>query len=170
MAGAGLLNFLSFLRNPQLRLRFYPPFWLMRLKILQMDAQWREVRILLPLTAISRNPGGGMFGGFQASLADPIAALACSKVFPGCEVWTRNLQVDFIREGRTDLELRFVMSAQQLAQIEAEMQQKGRANPVFEYGLYDTNEQLCTHITCRVAIRPEGYIPKLRRKSVAAGK
>ena len=152
------LNYFS----PENRLRFYPPFWLMRLKIVELDTQWRVVRIKLPLTIISRNPGGGMFGGFQASLADPIAALACLKSLPGCEVWTRNLQVDFIREGRTDLELRFEITDDQLKTIKQEMKERNRSNPVFEYGFYDTQDQLCTHITCRVAIRPEGYIPKNR--------
>jgi len=150
------------------RLRFYPPFWLMRLKIVQLDPQWRKVRIILPLTRISKNPGGGMFGGFQACLADPIAALACVKAFPGCEVWTRNLQLDFYREGRSDLELRFDFSDQKLLEIEEEMQKKGRSNPVFEYGFYDPGGHLCTRITCRVAIRPEGYIPKTRSLNKAA--
>ncbi|NCW57195.1 MAG: hypothetical protein EBV65_05905, partial [Gammaproteobacteria bacterium] len=56
-------------------LEFYPPFWFMRIKVLEMDREWRRVRIRLPLNAISRNPGGVMFGGYQAALADPIAAL-----------------------------------------------------------------------------------------------
>ena len=145
------------------RLRFYPPFWLMILSVLQMDPLWRIVHIILHFTRLSNNPGGGMFGGFQASLADPIAALACLKSFPGCEVWTRNLQLNFIREGRTDLELRFEFTDEQLADIRQEIQQKGRSNPVFEYGFYDQDEQLCTKITCRVAIRPEGYVPQTRK-------
>ena len=154
-----LLKFFS----PATRLRYYPPFWLMRLKILQMDPLWRTVRIKLPLTRLSKNPGGGMFGGFQASLADPVAALACLKLFPGSEVWTRNLQLNFIREGRTDLELRFEFSDEQLADIRQEIKQKGRSNPVFEYGFYDLHDNLCTEIRCRVAIRPEGYVPPARK-------
>ncbi|WP_198266057.1 PaaI family thioesterase [sulfur-oxidizing endosymbiont of Gigantopelta aegis] len=153
-----LLQFFS----PAIRLRFYPPFWLMRIRVLQMDPLWRIVHIRLPLTWLSKNPGGAMFGGFQASLADPIAVLACLKLFPGCEVWTRNLQVNFIREGRTDLVLRFEISDQQITEISQAMAQRGRANPVFEYGFYDMEEQLCTVITCRVAIRPSGYIPRTR--------
>ena len=43
----------------------------------------------LPLNTVSRNPGGVMFGGYQAALADPIAALACSRIFPGYSCWTR---------------------------------------------------------------------------------
>ena len=38
----------------------------MRIKVIQLDRDWREVRIRLPLNAISRNPGGVMFGGYQA--------------------------------------------------------------------------------------------------------
>ncbi len=156
------MSFISFF-SPATRLSWYPPFWLMRIKVIKMDRLWRNIRIKLPLTRISKNPGGGMFGGFQASLADPIAALACLKSFPGCEVWTRNLQLNFIREGRTDLELRFEFSDEQLLKIQQDMQQRGRANPVFEYAFYDQDEQLCTQITCRVAIRSEGYVPRTRK-------
>jgi len=138
----------------------------MRISILKWDPLWRVVHIKLPLTWLSKNPGGGMFGGFQASLADPIAALACLKSFPGCEVWTRNLQIDFIREGRTDLELRFEFLEEQLSVIQEEMEKKGRSNPVFEYGFYDSNNQLCTQVTCRVAIRPNGYVPLTRKNNV----
>ena len=51
-------------------LELYPPFLFMRIKVLEMDREWRSVRIRLPLNAISRNPGGVMFGGFQAALAE----------------------------------------------------------------------------------------------------
>ena len=56
-------------------LELYPPFRPMRIKVLEIANDWRTVRILLPLNALSRNPGGVMFGGYQAALADPIAAL-----------------------------------------------------------------------------------------------
>ena len=55
----------------------------MRVKVVSLESNWRNVRIRLPLNTLSRNPGGVMFGGYQACLADPIAALACSRIFPG---------------------------------------------------------------------------------------
>ena len=64
-------------------LELYPPFVPMRIKVLEITYGWRTVRIRLPLNARSRNPGGVMFGGYQAALADPVAALACARVFPG---------------------------------------------------------------------------------------
>ena len=52
-------------------LELYPPFRPMRIKVLEIADGWRSVRIRLPLNAMSRNPGGVMFGGYQAALADP---------------------------------------------------------------------------------------------------
>lgn len=138
-------------------LELYPPFWSMRIKVLEMDRDWRHVRIRLPLNAISRNPGGVMFGGFQAALADPIAALACARVFPGYSVWTRGLSVDFERGGSTDLELRFEFPAALEQSIRDTLAREQRATPSFEYGFYLTDGTRCTRIVNTVAIRPRGY-------------
>ena len=105
----GLLRFLAKLKFlPETRrLELYPPFYKMRAKILEASDGWRRVRIRLPLTAFSSNLSGDMFGGWQAALADPIAALACARVFPGYSVWTRSMSIAFEKPGSTDLELRF---------------------------------------------------------------
>jgi acyl-coenzyme A thioesterase PaaI-like protein len=155
----GLLRFvanLKFLPEAR-RLELYPPFFMMRVKVLEISGDWRTVRMRLPLNGVSRNPGGVMFGGYQASLADPVAAIACSRVFPGYSVWTRAMSVDFQKGGSTDLELRFSMPADQEAAIAAELKERGRATPTFEYGYYLTDGSLCTRIKNTVAIRPKGY-------------
>lgn len=147
------LRFLSDRR----RLELFPPFWLMRIRVLELDPDWSVARIRLPLTAISRNMGGSMFGGYQASLADPIAALACARRFPHYSVWTRALRLDFRHEGRTDLELRFVFDRALAERIEAELETKGRSTPTFHFGFYDSDGTLCTHVENTVAIRQKGY-------------
>lgn len=139
------------------KLEWYPPFWLMRIRVLELRDGWRGVRILLPLHSISRNPGGVMFDDFQASLADPIAALACARVFPGHSVWTRGMSIEFDRGGNTDLELRFEMAPSQESDIRAELAARGRATPTFEYGYYLADGTRCTRIRNTVAIRPRGY-------------
>ena len=130
----------------------------MRVRVVTLAADWRSVRILLPL-ARNRNPGGGMFGGAMACLADPIAALACNRLFPGNQVWTRELALDFVREGRSDMELRFEFSDEQVARISAELATKGRSTPAFEYGFYNDRDERCVTVRCRVAIRPGDYRP-----------
>ena len=152
----------SWLTDKQ-RIEWYPAFWLLRPKVRELSPCWRRVKIVLPHSWVATNTGGSLFGGFQACLADPIAAMSCIKVFPGHAVWTRSLQLDFKYEGLTDLELRFAMSPEQEAQIRQELKQKGRSTPEFEYAYYQADGTLCTTIKARIAIRPKGYKAKNKR-------
>lgn len=156
------MNILRHLRkarflSPARRLQLYPPFLLMGIKVVELEENWNLVRLKLPLTMLSKNMGDSMFGGYQAAVADPIAALACARQFPGCDVWTRTLYVDFIRPGNSNLELLFEFDPELRQQISDELAQKGRSTPEFEYGLYREDGTLCSRIHCRVAIRPAGY-------------
>ncbi len=141
------------------RLERYPPYRAMGVKVLELSDDWRHARLLLPLNGFNRNPAGGMFGGAIASLADPVAALSCNKVFPGHQVWTRAMTIDFRREGRSDLELRFDFDAAQEQQLALELARKGRATPTFEYGFYNLDGCLCVKVVNTVAIRPANYQP-----------
>jgi acyl-coenzyme A thioesterase PaaI-like protein len=138
-------------------LELYPPFVPMRIKVLEISEHWRTVRIRLPLNARSRNPGGVMFGGYQAALADPIAALACARVFPGYSVWTRAMTISFDHGGNSDLEMRFALTPEQEKAIRMELESEGRSTPTFEYGYVRSDGVRCTVIRNTVAIRPRGY-------------
>ncbi len=156
-------KYLGFLSEEK-RMEIWPAWWMMRIKVTSLANDWREVRITLPLTWISRNMGGGMFGGFQASLADPIAPIACARVFKGYDVWTRQLLVDFQRPGTTDLELRFDFPIDKEREIFEELQKRGRSTPTFVYGLYLKDGTLCTRVECVVAIRKPGYLQEKQKE------
>lgn len=143
---------------PARRLEWYPPFRALRVRVLELSQGWRTVRLLLPLRP-NRNPGGGMFGGAMACVADPIAALACNRVFPGHQVWTRQLSLDFVHESRTDMELRFVLTPEQEQAIQRQLSGRGRATPAFVYAFHDRFGRVCVTVNCRVALRPPGYRP-----------
>jgi acyl-coenzyme A thioesterase PaaI-like protein len=138
-------------------LELYPPFRPMRIKVLEISHGWRQVRIRLPLNALSRNPGGVMFGGYQAALADPIAALACARIFPGYSVWTRSMNISFDHGGNSDLEMRFSLTPEQEQNIRMELERDGRSTPTFEYGYVRLDGVRCTVVRNTVAIRPRGY-------------
>ena len=138
-------------------LELYPPFLKMGIDVLEIADGWRQVRIRLPLNASSRNPGGVMFGGWQAALADPIAALACARVFPGYSVWTRAMTISFDHGGNSDLEMRFSLTAEQETEIRIQLERDGRSTPTFEYGYVREDGVRCTVVRNTVAIRPRGY-------------
>lgn len=147
------------------RFTWYPPFWMMRVKVLELSEQWRHVRIKLPLTWISANAAGNMFGGFQANLADPVPAIACAQKFPGFRIATKKLELDFLRIGNSDLVLHFDFSAKQAAEIQQELEEHGRATPCFEMSYVREDGEICTVIKNTIAIRPKGYVGNHDRKS-----
>ena len=130
----------------------------MRVKIDSLQEDWSSARIRLPLNWVSANAAGNMFGGYQASLADPVPALACLKRFPGYRVATKKLEIDFIRVGNSDLTLRFDFNEGQFLEIEQELKESGRATPCFEMDFVREDGKVCTRILNTVAIRPEGYV------------
>jgi acyl-coenzyme A thioesterase PaaI-like protein len=138
-------------------IELFPPWWSLHITILENRDDWRHLRIRLPLTFFTRNMGGHMFGGAQASLADPIAAIACAHLFPDYNVWTRVLSLDFSAVGDSDLELRFDFDPALEEEIRAELAAKGRSTPTFEYAYYRADGTQCTQVRATVAIRPKGY-------------
>lgn len=165
------LNILNLLKRlpfiPERKfLEWYPPFFLMRVKVLEISNNGRFVRLKLPLTILSRNMGDSMFGGYQSAVADPIAAIVCGKIFPGNEVWTRSQHIDFQHEGNSDLELRFELNPEIEQQIKADLAKKGRSTPTFEYGFYRKDGVCCSKVINTVAIRPRGYQLKRERKNI----
>lgn len=154
-----LLEKLRFLSDKR-RLELFPPFLLMRVKVLELDESWSRVRLRLPLNWMSANAAGNMFGGFQASLADPIPALACLSRFPGYRVATKRLVYDFIRVGNSDLVLHFDFTAEQAEAIRRELDEHGRSTPCFDMSYVRADGRVCTLIKNTVAIRPVGYISR----------
>ncbi|MEN8178974.1 MAG: PaaI family thioesterase [Pseudomonadota bacterium] len=155
------MNIIKLLSNSGLisaerRLEWFPPFRNLGIRVLRLSADWRQVRILLPLQRQNRNPGGSMFGGAIACLADPIPALACNRLFPGHAVWTRQLQIDFVQPGTDDLVLDFDFNTEIESQIDKDLTDKGRSTPSFEYGLYLPAGELSARVKNWVAIRPLG--------------
>lgn len=159
-----LLGKMSFLSEAR-RLAWYPPFWMMRIRVEELADDWSRARIRLPLTWISANMGGNIFGGFQANLADPIPAIALAKRFHGYRIMTKNLEVEFIRVGNSDLILHFDFSEEFEQSIRRELEENGRANPCFEMKYVREDGQIASIVRNTMAIRPKGYVGNHEQKS-----
>jgi len=158
----GYLHLLSRLHFLSARRRFelYPPYFLMRIKVIELAQDWSMARIRLPLNRVSANASGHMFGGYQAALADPVPALACLKRFPGYRVVTKKLEIDFIRVGNTNLILHFDFDERIAHTIEQQLNEKNRSTPCFMMTFVREDGEICTRIKNTVAIRPKDYVSK----------
>ncbi len=146
------------------KMEWHPHFLLMRIRVLELSPDWSTVRIHLPLNSVNRNPGGGMFGGSIAAIADPIASLACVARYRKYDVWTRELHLDSRRAETSDLELRFKFPREKHLQILDDLETNNRSSPVSEYGLYSKEETMNVQVICKVAIRPANYGRKETKK------
>jgi len=156
------INFMSkfaFL-SPKRQFTLFLPFFLMRVKLEELDETWNKIRIRLPLNWVSANAAGNMYGGYQASLADPIPAMICIKKFPGNRVVTKKLEIDFIRVGNSDLILQFDFDPAQEEAIRQELAERGSATPCFHMQFIRADGKVCSEIKNTVAIRPKGHIGK----------
>lgn len=152
--------------SPRRRLEWYPPFFLMRVRVIELSDDWRRIYLRLPLTQWAKNMGDSMFGGYQAAIADPIAAMSCNRVFPGYAVFTRAMSIDFLYPGNSHLQLRFDLPADTEQSIAAELATKGRSTPTFSYGLYREDGVMCSRVENTVAIRPLGYQAAVKRRDI----
>ena len=152
------LNLLNWFQKTDLlsdtqKLALYPPFLFMGAHITSLTPDYRELKVKLPLRWYARNHYGTMFGGFMSSLADPLPALLCHKIFPDTEVWTKRLNLHFLRPGRTDLELRIEISQEQIDEMARELSETGKSRPKFRFYYFDAHEHKVAVVENTVAIR-----------------
>ncbi|HKI61204.1 MAG TPA: hypothetical protein VKA31_02820 [Mariprofundaceae bacterium] len=140
----------------------------MRVKVISLPEDWHQVRIKLPLNWLSANAAGNVFGGYQASLADPIAAIGCLHLFPGYRIATKKLELEFLRVGNSDLILHFDFSEDMRKLIRHELDTQQRSTPCFDMSYVREDGKVCTHIRNTVAIRPKGYVSHLERGGMHA--
>ena len=87
-------------------------------RVTYISADFREVRILLPLTWRSRNAVGTIFGGSMYAAVDPIYMIMLMKCL-GSEyvVWDKSATIRFRKPGRTTLHARFLLDDAELDAI-----------------------------------------------------
>lgn len=132
-------------------LRLYPPFLFMGVKVLQSTTNPPQLVVKLPLSWRTANPGGSMFGGFQAAFADPIAPVLCLMVLENVHVMTKELNIKYLRRADEALLIEFSLDNQQLASIKKQLAMHGKANPMFSLNLIKaSNRELCS--SCQIVV------------------
>jgi hypothetical protein len=87
-------------------------------RVTYISADFREVRIRLPLTWRSRNAVGTIFGGSMYAAVDPMYMIMLMKCL-GSEyvVWDKAATIRFRKPGRTTLHARFLLDDAELDAI-----------------------------------------------------
>ena len=107
-------------------------------RVTYIAADWREVRVRLPLSWRTRNYVGTIFGGSLYAAVDPFYMIMLMKnLGPGVVVWDKAASIRFRKPGRGTLTAVFRLDQPELAEIQGLLQEHPKVDRTYTIQLVD---------------------------------
>jgi acyl-coenzyme A thioesterase PaaI-like protein len=136
------------------RLNWFPAYRATGARIEYIAADWREVRLRLPLTWRTRNYVGTIFGGSMSAALDPIyMVMLITLLGPAYEVWDKAATMRFLCPGRSTLRATFRIQAHELDAIRSAVAADGRHDQAFTVQLTDASGDVAASCEKLLSIR-----------------
>lgn len=117
---------------------FFPAYWGTGGRVQHIAADWKEIRVALPLNLQTRNYVGTIFGGSMYGCIDPMYMLMLIKVLgPNYTVWDKAAALRFRKPGKSTLYARFILSDEEIQTIKALAEQNPSIDRVYPVDLVD---------------------------------
>ena len=140
---------------------WFPAYRATGARVEYIAADWREVRIRLPLNRQTRNYVGTIFGGSMYGAVDPIYMIMLIKLLgAGYVVWDKSGTIRFRRPGRSTLRATFLLDDAELDALRALVAKEGKTEARYNIELKDSTGQVIA--TCEKVI-------SVRRRDPAPG-
>lgn len=119
---------------------FFPAFRGTGARVTYIAADWREVRIELPLSWRTRNYVGTIYGGSMYGAVDPIYMIMLIQLLgPDYTVWDKAASIRFRKPGKGTLMARFVVDDAETEAIKAALADQPTLDRVYHVDLVDAN-------------------------------
>jgi acyl-coenzyme A thioesterase PaaI-like protein len=141
------------------RFNLFPAYVGSGARVTHIAADWREVRIELPLSWRTRNYVGTIFGGSLYSAVDPFYMIMLIRLLgPGYVVWDKAASIRFRRPGRSTLHAQFTLPEGELEAIRAALEQAPKIDRVYTVELLSSDGTVHAHVekTVHVSRRTSG--------------
>lgn len=126
-------------------------------RICYIAADWREVRVDIPLSWRTRNYVGTIFGGSLYGAVDPIYMLMLIRnLGRGFHVWDKAAAIRFRRPGRGTLSARFALTREELDAVRAALEGSRSVDRVYEVDLRDAEGVVCATVEKTLYVRRAG--------------
>ena len=144
----------------------FPAYFGTGARITYASADWREVRVKLPLSWRSRNYVGTIFGGSMYGAVDPIYMVMLIKNL-GAEytVWDKSATIRFRRPGKSTLTAHFALDAAELDTIRELTASGAPIDRVYSVDLLDRQGKICATIEKTIYIRRRAAEKPTRERS-----
>ncbi len=112
-------------------------------RITHIRADWRHVRVRLPLSWRTRNYVGTIFGGSMYGAVDPLYMIMLMKTLgDGYRVWVKSAEVRYRRPGRDTLHASFTLTDELLEELRAALARGEPVERVFTVELVDADGEV----------------------------
>jgi acyl-coenzyme A thioesterase PaaI-like protein len=123
-------------------------------RITYIAADWREIRIALPLNRRTRNYVGTIFGGSMYASVDPVYMIMLIRALGrDYVVWDKSGAIQYRRPGKQTLTARFVLDEAELEQIRFALQSERSIDRDYEVQLVDPAGETVASIRKTIYIR-----------------
>ncbi len=123
-------------------------------RISHISADWRDVRIRLPLSLRTRNYVGTIFGGSMYASVDPFYMIMLIRnLGKGYTVWDKAATIRFRKPGKTTLYARFALDEAELDAIRSALDTARSIDRVYTVMLTDAQGVVCAEVEKVIYIR-----------------
>ncbi len=141
-------------------LRFYPPLLFQRIWVIDLDKDFRFVKVKICSSLLNRNYNRSIFGGTIYAAADPFYPVLLHRLLTheGFKiiVWLKSASISFIKPGSTNLYYQIAVTDDDLNNIRQSLLNDGKIIKCFPTEIYSSTGELCASVICEVYIRNLG--------------
>jgi acyl-coenzyme A thioesterase PaaI-like protein len=132
----------------------WPPFWGMRIHILRISYDWREVSIRMKLSLRNKNYVGSHFGGGLFSMTDPFYMVMLVNIL-GSEylVWDKSANIQFVSPGRGTVFAHFTLTDERLTEIREKTANGEKFEPTYRINVVDKENTVIAIVDKTLYIR-----------------
>ncbi len=117
---------------------FFPAYRGTGARITYIAADWREIKLKLPLNWRTRNYVGTIYGGSMYGAVDPIYMIMLIKLLgPGYIVWDKAASIRFRKPGKRTLYARCIIDQAETDAIRAALAEQPSIDRVYTVDLVD---------------------------------
>lgn len=122
----------------RLKFNWFPAYRGTGARLTHIAADWRTVKLRLPLNWRTRNIHGTIYGGSMYAAVDPIhAVMLIRNLGPDYTVWLKSAAVRFLKPGRSTLFAECRIDESELATIRRQIAETGKCTRVYPVPLVD---------------------------------
>jgi acyl-coenzyme A thioesterase PaaI-like protein len=138
-------------------LRFYPPLFFQRIRVVRFDKGFRGVEVKITKSFLNKNFNNSIFGGTIFAAADPFYPLLFFNILSRkgykLRTWSHSLVIRYLKPSKTNMHFKIKISDEEVEDCERVLNSTGKYRRTFLIEIYDKNDQLCVTVLSKIYIR-----------------